>query len=288
MKKVLILALIAVLALTGCRYEATEVCDVSQGIPEEEIIDFSDTIVYVPRLENGSSVIIGLPTDEWVMINCGSGEDFPAIYEKLRSMEIGIIDYVILNSTKDYSSGGIDKVIQNFEVCNVYVSDDAENSEVYKKVETLCQNNDVMFTKVCSGSRIYDFGKVCIDVVDSEKNSGGEEVNSLSLYVLLGNVAVFLEGECDIAAQAKMATELKDYIKSDIYIIPSQNAMIEKSRYLIEEISPEYAVIPVHSGLYPVMSVVNKLDDAEVLRTDVNGDIFFKIENDEISLRTES
>ena len=286
MKKILIL-LIIIICLSGCSLNPSELCSVEEGIAEDEIIDFTDMQIYIPRLEKGSSVIISLPTDELVLVNCGSSEDFPVVYEKLRDMDVGIIDYVILTSTELYSCGGIEKIIQNFEVCNVYISDDAENSTFYKNIKVLCEKNEVMFSKVCAGSRIYDFGKVCIDVVDSEKYFFGNEVNSLSIYVLLGNVGIFFEGECDITVQARMAAEMKNYLKSDIYVIPCPVAVMDKSKYLIEEISAKYAVIPIHSGYFPSIAVTEKLSESKILRTDINGDITFTIENDEITYNTE-
>ena len=288
MKKTLTLLMLILICLSGCSFNPPELCSIEAGIADEEIIDFTDMQIYIPRLENGSSVIISLPTDELVLINCGSSEDFPVVYEKLRAMDIGIIDYVILTSTELYSRGGIEKIIQNFEVCNVYISDDAEDTDVFKSIKILCDKNDVMFSKVCAGSRIYDFGKACIDVIDSEKYFFGNQVNSISLYVLLGNVAIFFEGECDITNQARMAAEMKDYLKADIYVISSYVASEDKSQYLIEAVNAKYAVIPVHSKYYPSLTVTDKLSNSEILRTDVNGDITFSIDNDTITYKTEN
>jgi len=250
---------------------------------------FKDTAmdVYIPELSKGKCIILKLPGEEWVLIDCGSSEDFPAVYESLRNLGVHIIDFIVFTSSKESSLGGTDKILSNFEVCRIYCSADMENTKEYDRLKLLSLQNDVILSLTDEGARLYDFDDVCIDVVCREKYSLGKEVNSISMYIIYGKRALFVKGECDIETEAKMAAELKNSIESDILIMSDVNMATAHSRYFIEEVNADFLAIPAYEVEAVGEEVGENCPGAEILRTDLNGDIAFNISEKEVKVKIE-
>jgi len=243
--------------------------------------------LYIPYLEHGNCEIFLLQTGECIMLDCGSSEDFPLVFDKLRQLNITKIDNLILTSTEQETTGGLYKLLNNIQVKKVTVSSDAEKSERFAYSKKILETNGTDICYITSGSRLYERENIFIDVVNTEKYISDKEINAMSLYVCLNKNAVFFEGICDVKTEAKMASELKGFAKTDILVVSPSGLQPYISKYFMEEVNPQYAIISVHKDKYPTIGTLNSLKDVEVFRSDINGDISITFKNGNISFKTE-
>lgn len=235
--------------------------------------------IYAPYLYNGKSVIFRLPTNECILFDCGSSEDFPALYEKLRSLEINTIDYVVITSASTSSIGGLSKVLENFCVYNLYISKDLSSNGYLGRITKALEINNTEVSTADEGTRIYEYEDTVIDVVCTQKYACGKEVDSMCVYIICGEKSIFVEGECDIATEARMSAELRDSIKSDILIMSYGGERDIQSQYFIEEVDPEYVILPVYNEKEVPYGLLKHFDEDTILRTDEDGNISFFVEN---------
>ncbi len=292
MKKIIVFLISLIFLLSSCVINRSSAPEDYTGetIQDDEFISFGDFKLYVFKLPYGRAQMAYLPTGETILIDCGAGEDFSYLYEKLRKLEVNVIDSVILTSLDSNYAGGAGKIIENFEVCEVYVNESSKDSEEYEYIKSTAESNNVAVRLASEGTRIYDFDKVCVDVVSSDAKSPLSQFPSLSLYIVCGGKSIFVEGEGSIEDEAKMATELKGSIKTDILITPMSENKETISMYFLKELSPKYTVICLKYDKYPpekLTSVIKETVDTEILRTDINGDICFSSNGIDISLKTE-
>lgn len=292
MKKIIVFLIFAVFLLTACTINRTTAPEDYTGAiaVNDETISFMDFKLHIFKLPNGRAQMAYLPTGETILIDCGAEEDFSHLYEKLRNLEVNVIDSVILTSLGSNYAGGASKIIENFEVCEVYVNESTKDSEEYEYIKSTAESNNVAVRLASEGTRIYDFDKVCVDVVSTDAKSPLSRFPSLSLYIVCGGKSIFVEGDASAEDEARMATELKGSLKADILITPMSENKETISMYFLKELSPKYTVICLKYDKYPPQRLINtikKTVDTEILRTDINGDICFSTDGIKINLKTE-
>ena len=212
-------------------------------------------------------------------------EDFPTIYSFLREKCIRIIKYIIVTSSSEQSVGSIEKILANFEVSQIFLSDDVYGTEVWNRIMSSAEAHGTGITAVGSGSQIYDFGECCINVISDEKLFSEDVFGSLHLYVVHGNKTVLIEGITNAEIQAKLAAELKGLIKCDVLV--SAGIMDSRSKYFSEETNPQYLALYSQEGEYPTGNVYSCYGDSDVFSTSANGTIVFQSDGNEIKLRCE-
>lgn len=281
MKKLIILVVALCLTLTGCTKE------MPRGFEEgfSEFNQQGDMHITVMGNILGRCTLIEFEGDEAILTDCGLSEDFSYIYEYLRRKGIKRLKYIILTSALEESVGGFDKIMANFDVSMIFLSEDISGSPLGERLVSVAGTYNAGISFVSSGSKIYDFGSWGIDVISNEKYVDESEVCSLCLYVAHQNTRVLLEGVTSAEIQAKLATELKGLISCDALISPGLTK--ERSGYFAEETNPSYLVLFSLGGEYPEGNVYGHYTDSAILSTTANGTIIIKSDGENISISCE-
>ncbi len=265
MKKIILL-LITVLLMTSCGRDKIY-------IPDDFFAGESDEIyVTFPQLSEGVCALVETSDNKAVLIGCSGAGDFSAVYEFLKSKDVTDIHSLILLSDDDDYSGGLSNLIANVSVSAVYIGEHSVNKDKFK---TVCSYNS---SKKCDlylaseGTRIFDEKGLTIDVVSSAKTDGKAV---LSLYISYDETAMFFEGDGTLATEVKIAENMGESIKSDIFVVPHCGEKELPHTEILDATKPELAIIPVHSGKYPSFGSIHNLQEQniEILQTDANGTI---------------
>ncbi len=255
-----------------------------------QYLEKENMTITVPELKNGRAVILELPTQEYILIDCGSSSDFSTLYEILRGLETDFIDAVVFTSDSLSCSGGLEKLIGNFKIGDIYISSKAVSGKRYAEINRIARQIKTNINLCDEGSRIYDFDDIFIDVVSSEKCTLPDgKYSVISLYLTHNDNAVFIQGDSDFAAETGITQTMAESIKSDIYIVPNCAEDITCGFKMAECISPFYAVIPMHSDREPSDKVMDTLDSFGIntYRTDQCGTVLFYSNGKDIKLKRE-
>ena len=215
----------------------------------------------------GRCTLIEFEGDEAILTDCGLSEDFSYIYEYLRRKGINRLKYIVLTSALEESVGGFDKIMANFDVSMIFLSEDISGTPLGERLVSVAGTYGTGISFVSSGSKIYDFGHWGIDVISNEKYVDESEVCSLCLYV------------------AHQNTELKGLISCDALISPGLTE--QRSRYFAEETNPAYLVLYSLGGEFPEGNVYGHYTDSAILSTTANGTVTLKSDGENITIRSE-
>lgn len=263
LKKFSVLLFYVIFLLCGCTKKKIY-------IPDEFAVSGEISLTFFD-MENGASVLVGCRETN-ILIGCGGAEDFPALYEYLRTNGITKLDTVILPGDAGYA-GGFQKIMANFEVKDVYVPEELTDVAKYRTVTQLASENGNFYI-AGDGTRIYEMEGLYIDVVSSGVYNGEA---FLSLYISYGDTSFLLEGNGDLVAERELVSGAGELMRSDVFAVPHCGTEYLPSEDLLEIVKPAYVVIPVYGEQCPQLTLQKRLSQtgAEVLRTDTNGDVTF-------------
>ncbi len=274
MKKILS-ALIFIILLCACSKEEV-------FIPTEtEHFSGEDMYVSFLKLDDGFCALLETPQKENILIGCGGSEDFPCVYEFLRSRYVSRLDIIMLISDNSSCTGGFEKVISNFEADKVYAGADFADLDSIRK---MCMANSHMGTElflVSEGTRIYDGDDVTIDAVSSRLcDTPHGRRSAVSLYAVYRDNAVFIEGDGDYVAERDIVKTMGSSVGADIICVPHGATTDLPSEELLEAAKPKYAVIPVYNDNYSLMRLTKRFEEKGIqwVRTDSEGTITFAID----------
>ena len=122
----------------------------------------------------------------------------------------------------------------------------------------------------------------------NNKDYGNENDNSSVIYTELNNYKFLFMGDAGVEVEKNLIEKynLKDI---DILKVGHHGSKTSSSEKFIDEINPKYSIISVGKNNrygHPNNSVLDNLDDSKIYRTDEDGSIMFKINNDKLKIET--
>ena len=127
--------------------------------------------------------------------------------------------------------------------------------------------------------KIYNINSVLYD---------NENDNSLVLLVVINNLKFLLMGDASIKVEKNLITNY-DLSDVDVLKVGHHGSKSSSSKEFIDEINPKYSIISVGKNNrygHPNDSVLDNLDNSKIYRTDKDGSIMFKINNNKLQTET--
>lgn len=291
----ILISLSLCLMLFGCEDNVVENNDYSivendyEG-NNEKIADFDpagEIKISVLDVGQGDSILIQLPTDETVLIDAGPSDD---IVDKLKEHNVEKIDYVVITHAHSDHIGGMDAVINNFEINNIYMPKAAEKTDDADNLFDAVKNKGIKLNAVNSGVNMIDDGDLKADFIAPVDTDYGNNLNNCSavLYIIYGNRSFIFMGDAEAESESDI---IENYnINADFIKIGNHGSYKSTSEELLELLKPKYAVISVGADNdfgYPNDSTLSLLSDLEVYRTDKNGEVTAVSDGVDIKITTE-
>ena len=122
----------------------------------------------------------------------------------------------------------------------------------------------------------------------NNRDYGNENDNSSVIYTELNNYKFLFMGDAgtDIEDDLIGKYNLQDI---DVLKVGHHGSKTSNSKEFIYEINPKYSVISVGKNNrygHPNESVLEKLEDSKIYRTEQDGSVMFKVKNDKLKIET--
>ena len=122
----------------------------------------------------------------------------------------------------------------------------------------------------------------------NNKDYGNENDNSNVIYTELNNHKFLFMGDAGVEVEEDLKEKynLKDI---DVLKVGYHGSKTSSSKNFVEEINPKYSIISVGKNNrygHPNDSVLKKLEESKIYRTDQDGSIMLKIKNDKLKIET--
>jgi len=294
LKRYLLIFLSALLILAGC---GTINNDISPTPSPEPTATIAVSPTEVPKIteptENPSknavievhfldvgqadSILIKTPDGKSMLIDAGNNADGQAVVSYIKSQDISKIDILVGSHPHEDHIGGMDNVINSFDIGQIYMPRISHTTQTYEDVLTAIKNKGLKVTAPTAGTS-FNIGeaKCTILAPTSEKY---DDLNNYSIVIRLqyGNTSFLFAGDAEEISEREMINKGFE-LSADVLKIGHHGSSSSTSPDFLKKVSPKYAVIsvgPENDYGHPSAEVMNRLKNANipVYRTDESGTV---------------
>ncbi|WP_406678711.1 ComEC/Rec2 family competence protein [Moorella sp. ACPs] len=226
----------------------------------------------------GDAILVQLPDGKNILIDSGTGEAGPGVVRELKQYSVKKLDYVIGTHPHEDHIGGLDLVINSFQVGKVYLPRVTHNTDAYMDLLLAIKNKGLKATEAKAGVALpLDMGIQALFVSPAKSNY--EDLNDYSavLHLTYGQTAFLFTGDAGTTAEEEMLASGRP-LKADVLKVAHHGSRYATSTAFLKAVAPRYAVISVGKGNdygHPHVQTLQRLQKAgvKIYRTDRDGTI---------------
>lgn len=282
---VLIWTLILVLGMSvGCgqNNEANNLPTPSEDL--QDSLQSKEASARIHFIDTGNSdAILIEQNDHAALIDGGENDDEDLVVNYINDLGIERLDYVFATHPDADHIGGLDAVLTEIEVGQVFVGNGKAETKTYTDfIEAIMDKG--LTSSVPMLNSTFSLGNATLKVVSVANE---KDVNNCSLVVLYtyGETKAIFMGDVDQSIEQHIDVNAVGDV--DLIKVGHHGSKTSSDEAFIKVISPEYAVITCGTGNkynHPdqeTLDVLNRLG-ISIYRTDKMGDIIFEVSNHSI------
>ena len=224
-----------------------------------------------------------------MLIDAGNNEDGPLLVSYLKDKEITSFDYVVATHPHEDHIGGMDDIINNFDIDTFYMTDAKTTTKTFLDVLNSLEDKNLSYM-VPQANETFKLGDIDLKVLYSS-SSCSNNLNMCSIVIRLDfkDTSFLFMGDAPSEVENKL---LDKNIDADVLKVGHHGSTYSTSNKFLEKVSPSYAVISVganNSYNHPGATTINKLKNmgVDILRTDKKGSITFKSDGNKLDISYE-
>ena len=272
MKKIRIVLLICLcLLVVGCANPFVESDD------KTSVSTFSGDTLRVNYIDvgQGDSIFIQLPNKETMLIDAGEAYEADNVINYLNNLGIKKIDYVVGTHPHTDHIGGLEEVINTFDVGAIYMPKVSSNSKTFEDLLTTISNKGLKVKTAKSGVVVLSEDNLKLEFIapNSDNYSNLNNYSAVLKLTYLDNTFLFM-GDAETLSEDEITSD----VDADVIKVGHHGSDSSSSVEFVKKVSPEYAIIMVGEGNsynHPYQSIIDRYESvgAKVLRTDLDGNI---------------
>lgn len=211
--------------------------------------------------------------DQVMLIDAGTNEAGDTVVNYLKELGITKINYLVGTHPHEDHIGGIDDVINNFDIGQIYMPKMETTTKTFEDVLEAIENKNLTVTAPNKGDKIELGQAVGTFMTDPILDKDNLNLSSLVMRLEFGNTSFLFMGDAE-----KENEETINWPKTDVLKVGHHGSNTSSSKKFLEQIEPEYSIIMVgkdNSYNLPKQETIDSLESigSEIYRTDENGTI---------------
>lgn len=279
---VILIAIATLFNVTGCGDES--------GSAKTRSVEGELTVHYID-VGQGDAVLMEYKDDGKdykVMIDSGDWNNDSAV-KYLEELGVKDIDLFVGSHPHSDHIGQMDKIINEFNVEEAWMTGDEATSQNYERVLDAIDENNVEYNEPRAGEE-YDIGSLHIDIVSPKTINGELNNDSIVMKATYGETTFLFTGDVEAKAEQDMVNRGED-IKADILKVGHHGSDTSSTQEFIDKVDAEVGIISVgkdNKYKHPMASVVNRLEDKgmDVYATKDNGTIIVTTDGKDYDVTT--
>ena len=252
----------------------------------------SESFVKFIDVGQGDSILI-YSNGYSALIDTGPAENSEQLSLALRESGVDVIDVLMLSHLHIDHTGGVARVLEDFEVKNLILPELSTFSDgIYSAqlaIDKLTREGNNVFS--ARDDMFFNIGDFKVSVVATYPTALDENNRSLIVRADINNKSFLFTGDAEEATERRLLKDEK-YIKCDVLKIGHHGSTTSTTADFLTGCAPKYGVITVGEGNdygHPHRATLNLLKKRgiEYYRTDKHGDITFSVNGNKITVNTQ-
>jgi len=253
-----------------------------------EDVAVSESLLKVHFIDVGQadSIFIELPNKETMLIDAGNNSDDETVVNYINELNYDTINYLIGTHPHEDHIGGLDTVIDTFNIQNIYMPKVVYSTKTYEDVLLAVKNKGLKINNAKAGTNIIDSKNLKIDII-APANDYYVSTNNYSAVVKItyNDKSFLFMGDAENLSE----DEITANVKADVIKIGHHGSSSSTSNEFLSKVSPSYAIISVGNNNdygHPHEEIINLLNKSniKVYRTDLSGTIIIKSDGYNINI----
>ena len=258
---------------------------------EESQHDLSELKVHYMNVGQADSTLLQYSQD---------GEDFTILIDAgdwrgnnvvnyLNSQNVSEIDIAIGTHPDADHIGQLDKVLNSFEVGEVWLSGNTSTSKTFQRLLSAIDSNDVDYYEPRQGDE-FEIGPLEVEVLYPKTISENDNGESISLKLTYGDVRFIFTGDANTSDELNMLKSGMN-MKADILQLGHHGSSTSTHPSFLKEINPSIAIYSAgtdNSYGHPHDEVVNLIQNSgvQLYGTDVHGTVIVSTDGTDYKVLT--
>lgn len=263
--------------------------DIGEETKQKNIKVSGDLEVHYIDVDQGDAILIK-QNDKNMLIDAGDNAYGDRVVNYLKSNNVTRLDYVIGTHPHADHIGGMDDVINKFDIGKVIMPQVNHTTKTFEDVITAIQNKGLRIITPKVGDT-YELGDASFTILAPNSNSYSN-LNDYSVITKLvyGTNSFMFTGDAEVEAERETVNNGQS-LKSDVLKVGHHGSDTSTTPEFLNAVDPKYAVI--QSGKsnkygHPVESTLTKLQNKniEVYRNDLSGNVIATSDGNIITFNT--
>lgn len=256
---------------------------------EPTVLDDSLKVRFVD-VGQGDCEIVQFPDGRNMIIDGGTNETSTELVNTIMSYGIKRFDYVVATHPHEDHIGGLDDVIESFEIENVYLPDVTSTSTSFKNLLDSISKSGAKTNRAYAGVTMIEEPDIRAEFL-APVNKDYEETNDYSAVLKLTykGFSFLFTGDAETVSEYDMIKN-GAYLKTDVLKVGHHGSSTSTSSHFLKAADPKVGVISVgrdNSYGHPHREVLERLGDLKIYRTDLNGTVTILCDGESLSVSTE-
>lgn len=240
----------------------------------------SEFMVYILDVGQGDCTLV-VDGEDVMLIDAGNNEDGKLISDFLQSMDIKEIDYLIGTHPHEDHIGGLDNIIETFDIGVLYMPDVEVDTYTYQEVISAANEHGVKIVHPAVADN-WNVGDATCTVLSNSPVENFDDLNEWSIVLHVDTTGYdFLFMSDAQAANERAIMESGLNYRADIFRASHHGSSDANSKVFLETIRPKYSIISVgadndyghpHSNAVSILKQYSKF----VRETRLFGSMLFK------------
>lgn len=248
-----------------------------------------DLKVHFIDVGQGDSIFIELPNDEVMLIDAGESSEEEKVYNYITDLGYNNIDYVVGTHPHTDHIGGLEYIINNISVENIYMPKAVSTSKTYESLLNTISNKNLKVKVAKANVSIISSDNLSVNIIapNSESYSNLNNYSAVIKIDYYNNSFLFM-GDAEVLSEEEITSD----VGADVIKVGHHGSDSSSSLEFLNKVKPKYAVISVGTNNqynHPYDSILSRYESigAQVYRTDLHGTIVATSDGTNINITKE-
>lgn len=231
--------------------------------------------IYFFDVGQADSILI-THNNENILIDAGTNEMGTTVVKKLQDLGITKLNYVIGTHPHEDHIGGLDDVIQNFEIEHIYMPKVQTNTKTFEEVLDAVIDKGMKIETPNVGDR-FAIGEVNCEIMQCGTGTKEEQEN-LNLSSIVLRATYKEQSYLFMGDSEKENEQARKWEKTNVLKVGHHGSSTSTSEEFLKQVSPQIAIISVgkdNNYGHPSDEIIKRLEQEgiSIYRTDEKGTI---------------